>query len=145
LTALAGANLIYGLGMLELGKTFDYAQMVMDNEMVRMINKALGGIPVNEESMAVEVIKQVGAAGEFITHAHTFKYFKTEQSQSRLIDRTMRHTWLENGSKDFTERAYEEAVHILNNHKPDPLPPGVEAKIREIVEAAEEEYGVGKK
>ena len=142
---MAGANLIYGLGMLELGKTFDYAQMVMDNEMVRMINKAIGGIPVNDESMAVDIIKQVGAAGEFISHEHTFKHFRTEQSQSRLIDRTMRHTWLENGSKDYTERAYEEAITILNSHKPDPLPQGAEAKIREIIEEAEEEFGIKRK
>jgi len=142
---MAGANLIYGLGMLELGKTFDYAQMVMDNEMVRMINKAIGGIPVNDESMAVDIIKQVGAAGEFISHEHTFKYFRTEQSQSRLIDRTMRHTWVENGSKDYTERAYEEAISILNTHKPDPLPQGAEAKIREIIEEAEEEFGIKRK
>jgi trimethylamine---corrinoid protein Co-methyltransferase len=142
LPALAGANLIYGLGMLELGKTFDYAQMLMDNEMVRMINRAVAGIPVTEESMAVDVIKQVGAAGEFITHEHTYKHFRTEQSQSRLIDRTMRHTWLENGSRDFTERAYEEANHILASHTPDPLPAGAAAKIREIIEEAEEEFGI---
>jgi trimethylamine---corrinoid protein Co-methyltransferase len=145
LTALAGANLIYGLGMLELGKTFDYAQMLMDNEMVRMINKAIAGIPVNEESMAVDVIKQVGASGEFITHEHTYKHFKAEQSQSKLIDRTMRHTWLENGSKDYTQRAYEEAVSILNSHKPDPLPAGAAASIRAIIEEAEDEFGIKKK
>jgi len=144
LAAQAGANLIYGLGMLELGITFDYAQLVMDNEMAKMINKAVGGIKVSDESMAVDVIKSVGAAGEFITHEHTYQHFRTEQSQSKLIDRTMRDTWLEKGAKDFTERAYDEALNILENYKPDPLPPGVAATIRSIVEAAEEEYGLKK-
>ena len=128
--------------MLELGITFDYAQLVMDNEMARMIRKVISGIPVNDECLAVDVIKQVGASGEFITQEHTYRYFKAEQSQSKLIDRTMRDTWRAGGAKDFTTRAYEEAISILENHKPDPLPVGVEAKIRAIVEEAEEEYGI---
>lgn len=134
--------MIYGLGMLELGITFDYAQLVMDNEMAKMINKIVGGIPINDETLAVDVIKEVGASGEFITQEHTYRHFKTEQSQSKLIDRTMRDTWLANGGKDFTERAYAHAITILENHKPDPLPAGAAEKIRAIVEQAEEEYGL---
>jgi len=142
LAALGGANLIYGLGMLELGITFDFAQLVMDNEMAKMIKKSVTGISVTEETLAVDVIKQVGAGGEFVTNDHTFRHFKTAHSQTKLIDRRMRDTWLDLGGKDFTERAYEVAVSILENHKPDPLPAGVAEKIREIVVEAEKEYGI---
>ncbi len=128
--------------MLELGKTFDYAQLVMDNEIARMINKAVCGIPVNEECLAVNVIKEVGASGEFLSHEHTYRHFRTEQSQSKLIDRRMRDAWLERGGKNMTERAYEEAIYLIENHKPDPLPPGVLETIHDIVEEAEQEYGV---
>lgn len=141
LPALAGANLIYGLGMLELGITFDFAQLVMDNEFARMIKKSVGGIEVNEEQLAVDVIQQVGAAGEFISHEHTFRHFR-EQSQNKLIDRRMRDGWLAEGGKDLTERAYEAARDILENHQPDPLLPGVAETMRGIVEEAEAEYGV---
>lgn len=144
LPALAGANIIYGLGMLELGITFDYAQLVMDNDMAKMIKKSVEGIDVNDATLAVDVIRQVGAAGEFITHEHTFKHMKTEQSQPDLIDRRMRDAWQELGGKDFTERAYEKAVDILENHKPDPLPDGVPEQIRSIVAGAEEEFGIKK-
>lgn len=144
MAAQSGANLIYGAGMLELGIAFDFAQFVMDNEMYKMIRKVLGGIPVTDANMAVEIIKEIGPGGEFVSHEHTFENFKKEQSQSRLLDRTMRDTWLFNGGRDFTERAYEEANRILNSHKPAPLPPGVENIIRSIVEEAEEEYGIKK-
>lgn len=135
--------MIYGPGMLELGVTFDYAQLVIDNEIARMVNKVVGGIPVNEETLAVDVIKEVGSSGQFITQEHTFKHFK-EQSQSKLIDRRMREAWLEKGGTDLTTRAYEEAIRILETHKPDPLPEGVPEKLREIVEEAEREYGLKK-
>jgi len=144
LAAQGGANLIYGAGMLELGITFDFAQFVMDNEMFKMIRKVLGGISVTDANMAVEVIKEIGPGGEFISHEHTFENFKKEQSQSKLIDRTMRDTWLMGGGKDFTERAYEEANYILNTHKVAPLAPGIAETIRAIVEEAEEEYGLKK-
>lgn len=111
LTALAGANLIYGAGMLELGITFDYAQMLMDNEMARMIKKAVGGISVTDETLAVDVVKEVGTAGNFISQDHTFNHMRT-QSHSTLIDRRMRENWQADGSKDFTERAYAAAISI---------------------------------
>jgi len=137
--------LIYGAGMLELGITFDFAQFIMDNEIFKMIKKVIGGIDVTDANMAVDIIKQVGPGGEFVSHEHTFENFRKEQSSSKLIDRTMRDTWLMNGGKDLTERAYEEANFIINHHQVPPLAPGAEAAIRSIIEAAEEEYGVYRK
>ena len=60
LPALAGANVIYGLGMLELGITFDFAQLVIDNEIAEMIKHVVKGIDVNDYTMATNVIKEVG-------------------------------------------------------------------------------------
>jgi trimethylamine--corrinoid protein Co-methyltransferase len=59
LPALAGANLIYGLGMLESGVTMDYGQLVLDNEIARLIKYSVGGIPVNDETVGVEVLSHV--------------------------------------------------------------------------------------
>lgn len=140
---MAGANLIYGAGMLELGITFDYAMMVMENEMAAMIKKTVQGISVSDETLAVDVIKQVGSAGNFITQDHTYAHMRA-QSHSKLIDRRMRGSWLEAGGSDITERAYAKAIEILENYKPDPLPEDVAAKLRSIVEEAEKEYGVVK-
>ena len=51
--ALAGANMIYGSGMLESGITFDYGQLVLDCEFARMIKHTIQGIPVNDENMRI--------------------------------------------------------------------------------------------
>jgi trimethylamine--corrinoid protein Co-methyltransferase len=141
LPALAGANLIYGLGMIEMGMTIDFAQMVIDNEFARMIKYAVQGIPVNDESLAVDVIKQVGVGNDFLSHESTYKYMRT-QSQPKLIDRTMREDWEAAGKTDIYQRALEKARYILNNHKPDPLRDDILATIRSIVEEAEAELGV---
>jgi trimethylamine--corrinoid protein Co-methyltransferase len=142
LAAQGGANLIYGAGMLELGVTFDFAQLLMDNEIFKMVKKVIGGIEVSDEKMALDVIHEVGPGGQFVSHEHTYNNFRSEQSQSKLIDRNNRTGWLNSGGKSMTERAYEEANAILDSYKPEPLPESTIITLREIVEQAEKEYGI---
>lgn len=141
LPALAGANLIYGLGMIEMGMTIDYGQLVMDNEFARMIKHTLQGIPVNDETLAVDVIREVGIGRDFLSHETTFNHMRS-QSQPELIDRRTREDWLADGSKDLYQRALEKAKHILETHEPDPLSQEARTTIRSIVEDAEAELGV---
>ena len=144
LPALAGANLIYGLGMIEMGMTIDYGQLVMDNEFARMIKHVVQGITVNDKTLAVDVIHEIGVGKNFLSHDHTFKHMRS-QSQPKLIDRRTREDWEAGGRVDIYQRALEEARYILENHKPEPLPEDVLAAIRSIVEEAEAELGVRKK
>jgi len=126
------------MGMLELGITFDLTQLVIDNEIARMVRIAIKGIEVNDETIALEAIKQVGPGGNFLSAEHTLKHMK-EQSHSKLIDRKMRESWESSGSKDMVERAHEELLSILKNHKPEPLPAETLSSLRSIVENAEGE------
>jgi trimethylamine--corrinoid protein Co-methyltransferase len=128
--------------MLELGLTLDYAKIVMDSEIITMVRQVIKGIKVDDENLAVDIIRQVGPAGEFITNSHTFRHFKSVQSQSSLFDRRMRGAWDKDGSKDLTERCYEKAGDILHNHRPTPLSPGVASTIHEIIADAEKEFKV---
>ncbi len=142
LPALAGANLIYGLGMIESGMTFDFGQLVMDNEFARMIKFALGGIPVNDETLAVDVIAEVGAFKDFLGHEHTRRHMR-EQSPTALIDRRIREEWEATGSTTIYDRATEKARQILDTHRPEPLPESVSAELRAIIADAEKDLGVG--
>ncbi len=143
MAALAGANLIYGPGMLESGITFDFAQLVMDNEFARMIKHTLRGFSVNKDTLAVDIIHQIGPAKDFLMHEHTFKYMRS-QSQPELIDRKGKEEWKSAGGKDIYTRATEKAKSILDNHRPEPLPENVTAKIKSIIKETEEELGVKK-
>ena len=140
---MAGANLIYGLGMIEMGMTIDYGQLVMDNEFARMIKQVVQGIPVNDETLAVDVIHEIGVGKNFLSHENTFKHMRS-QSQPKLIDRRTREDWEAAGKTDIYQRALEEARYILENHTPEPLPEDVRATMRSIVEEAEAELGVRK-
>ncbi len=123
--------------------TIDYGQLVMDNEFARMIKYTVQGIPVNDETLAVDVINEIGIGKDFLSHDSTYRHMRS-QSQAELIDRKIREDWVKAGSTDIYQRAMEQARFILENHKPDPLPEDVLATIRSIVEEAETDLGVNK-
>ena len=138
MAALAGTNLIYGLGMIESGVTFDYAQLVIDNEMARMVKQVVGGVRVDDESLAVDDIASVGSFGDFLSLDATMRHMH-ETSQPELIDRRVREDWERRGGNDMYARAMEKAKDLLANHQPEPLPDDVLKQIRGIVDKADRE------
>jgi trimethylamine--corrinoid protein Co-methyltransferase len=134
--ALAGASLIYGAGMLESGMTCDLGQMVMDNEAIGLIRQLVRGVPVSAETLAVDLIHEVGPGGEFISTDHTLRHMR-EASQPRLWDRDVLAAWQASGATDLAQRAREEARRVVAEHHPEPLPADVLAELRRIVDAAD--------
>jgi trimethylamine--corrinoid protein Co-methyltransferase len=138
---LAGANLIYGVGMLDSALLWDYASAILQNEFLDMVLKVVEGIKVSEENIAMDVIKDVGPAGEFITHEHTYNNFK-RLSHPTIMNRDTRENWEAAGSPDIVDVAYEKSLDILENYKPEPRPEKVQKELDRIYaeyEAAVEE------
>ena len=138
---MAGANLIYGPGMLESGLTFDFGQLTLDCEFIRMIKHTIGGFVVDDESLAVDVIKAVGPARDFMTEEHTLKHVRAH-SQPEFIDRGGMEKWKAAGATDSYTKAAEKTRDILQNHKPEPLPDKVLADIQAVITETEEELGI---
>jgi trimethylamine---corrinoid protein Co-methyltransferase len=144
LGSLAGGNIVYGAGALELGLTIDFAKLVMDVDMIAYVNRILQGYSITDEQLAVELIREVGPSGEFMSSAHTLKHMR-EQSHPRIFNRSNRSAWESDGHKDAAERAYEEAASVLSNHKPKALPEGASSQIKKIIEDFEKELGISSK
>lgn len=130
--ALAGANIINGLGTLEFGLTFDYAKFMLDVECARMIQAMVAGIPLTDAQMALGVISEVGPGGEFLSHEHTLQHMR-ERSQVTLFDRRSREAWRSLKMPDIIERAYEKAREILATHEPPPVSEETRGEVREII------------
>ena len=136
LPALAGANAIYGGGMLESGMLLNFGQLVSDNEMISAVKQILKGIPVNDETLAVDVIREVGARGHFLSHRHTFERMRDEHFLPDLMDRNVHARWEKEGERTMASRADDKAREILENHEPEPLADGLEDKLRSFIEDA---------
>ncbi len=130
--ALAGANFIHhAAGMLEDMSTIAYEQFVIDNEMLGLAMRAVRGVDVNEETLAVDAIDRVGPGGHYLADKHTLRYMRTEHYYpSEVFDRQGRDEWEADGATDAWLRAKERARMILASHEPEPLDPEVDAEIK---------------
>ena len=134
-SALAtGGNIIHDIGFMELGITGSALHMVMCNELVGEAKRFLKGIEVNEEHLAEEVIREVGPGGNYLAEEHTMEFFRDEVWFARLTNRENYETWTENGSKDMTQRAQDQMLHLLKTHVPKPLSDEITAALDRMME-----------
>lgn len=119
-SALAGANLVHDPGWLDHGSVASPGYMVLVNEVLHMVWHFLKGLPVDEESLAVDLIEKVGPGGHYLNEEHTLRHFR-EVWYSELFDRAMLDQWKMRGGKRFEERL-REATQKAMAHQPEPLP-----------------------
>ena len=133
---LAKTGLIYGMGMIDTGMAVSYEQLLIDAEFVRMFKRVEKGIVVNEDTLALEVIKAVGPAGNYLSQKHTLKHMRKEISTAKLIDRKSYAAWERDGCPDIVQRANKEAKRILSTHEPERLAPEIIEKMDGIIAKA---------
>ena len=114
LCALAGANFIHdAAGLMEFALTVCYEKYVIDNDILGMVMRAVEGIKVNDETLAFDLIKEVGPGGNFVTAKHTRRFMRSEHYEPSLSNRDSREGWEAGGSKTTWERAADEVKEIL--------------------------------
>jgi len=140
LCATAGVNYIMPLGGLDNEGSHSPVQMIIDNEVCRMVGKVLEGIKVDDEHLAIDLIKQVGPPpGNYLKTKHTRTHWQEEYLLSDLVVRENYKAWVSGGSKGIVERAAEVAHHLMNTHEPNPLPSEADRELAKILIAAEKE------
>ena len=138
-TALSGSEIVIECTSSGIENTAlsIYEQAVIANEVCDMVSRILRGIEVNPDTLAIDVIREVGPGGQFLTLPHTREFYKTEQWDGKISNRMERDEWVASGKPDIRQRAREEVKRILTTHHPEPLPPEAQRRLHEIVEEAE--------
>ena len=114
LCALAGANFIHdAAGLMEFAMTVSYEKYVIDNDILGMVMRAVEGVKVNEETLAFDLIKEVGPGGNFVTAKHTRRFMRDEHYQPLVTNRDSRSDWEATGGKHTWETAAEKVKEIL--------------------------------
>jgi len=134
MVALAGGNFIHdAAGFLEFCMTASFDKLVIDNEIIGMVMRAVEGIRVDETTLAFDEIKKVGPGGHFVSSRHTRRHMRTEQFRPTLSDRETRDVWTEAGAKDARCRAAERAQAILDAELVSTIDPAVRRRILEEI------------
>jgi trimethylamine---corrinoid protein Co-methyltransferase len=114
-------SLIWGVGQLESELSWSPAQAVIDDEAIRYARRLLAGVCVSTESLALDVVRQVGIAGEFLSHPHTLEHFRRELFEPAVLFRGRREAWHQAGSRSLAQVAEERADALVAAAAPDAL------------------------
>jgi len=136
---LAGTELILGAGALDSANTYSYEQLVIDDEIWGALLRIAKGFEVDEENLAVDLIRKVGVGKHFVGERHTLTHVK-EHWYPRLYTRVKKteEAWSEEilGKKDLAVVARQRAKEILATHEPEPLQKDIQQRIRTLVHEA---------
>lgn len=127
--------------MLELGMTFSNEQLIIDNDIIKMVKKCMQGVPVTEETLGVDQIKKVGIGNNFLALKKTRELIDLPSSPN-VFDRLMFGDWYANGGKDTATRAHDIVVDVLKNHEVPRLDNDIYNSMKAIVEKADKDFKI---
>lgn len=134
--ALTGANLIHDVGYMESGLTGSLALLVIGDEIIGWIKRFMEEMTIDADTLALDLIDEVGPDGQFLDHEHTLRHFH-EDWYPTLVDRQNFENWADAGGKDLGRKAAEMVEQILQGSTSFSLPDKTLNRVRAIRERAE--------
>ncbi len=135
LPSLAGASLLFGMGLLDGSNLLAYEAIILDAEIGAVIKRLLSEVAFDEEAFAIDLIQALGPGGVYLDQAHTVDHMRQALSLPLLSDRDSYDEWSGKGKRNRVEMARDKVKEILASHQPPPLPDSVQQAMNEIVTA----------
>ena len=140
--ALAGADTFGHCGICGTDHAGSLVWLYLDNEVMEYVRRIVRGFEVNADTLATEVVRQVGPGGNFLAEEHTVEHFRKELwLPGTAWTRESWDAWAGGGKRSMAERIKDEVKRILDSHKPEPLQPETAKQVDSIVKAAKRELG----
>ncbi len=119
---MAHANLIlHSAGWLEAGLVCSLEKFIVDVEGLAVMQRLLAGVVIDEDTLALPFIAEVGPGGHHLGTAHTLARYRSEFYMPIVSDRQNYDKWREDGSRDAARRAHDVAGQLLAAYEPPPL------------------------
>jgi trimethylamine--corrinoid protein Co-methyltransferase len=131
LETLAGAQMAHDVGYLEGGMCNSIEQIVICDELISYTRHFMHGMEINDETLALDLINEIGPDGNYLSCEHTLKNYAKDW-YPKLFDRRNYDDWKARGEKTLRQRAKEKALKILATYKPEPLPAEIQKQLDEI-------------
>ena len=122
----------------------DYAQLLLDSDIINMVKFFLGGVVVSDETICLDEIKHGGSNANFLMSPTTLQHMRS-QSRPQFFERMNREAWIKAGRPDAYDLANDKVKDLLVNHQPSPLSESVAQDLRRFVTEVEKEWGVESK
>ena len=135
MASIVMSDMLLGVGLLHGSRIWSFEQMLMDCEIYDIVYKMMQGIVVDDETLALETIHNVGPHGNFLAQKHTRKHMH-DLWVPKYMDRRPYEVWLEKGD-NATDWALEKARQLHNSHQPKPLDPQISQEFARIISSVE--------
>jgi len=140
-SSLSRANLVHDVGFFDCADIGSLEMLIMNDEIIAMTKRVMRGIEVNDDTLMLDLINEVGPGGEFISTMETAERCRQEIWNPTLTDRDPWVIWEENGSLTMSDRIKHRMHEILTSHRPLKLPENAAGKIAAILKDAEAREG----
>lgn len=128
-----GPNFLTGCGLLGSYRGGSLAKIVLDAELLELVRRYLNPIDTGPESLAVDVIGEIGPGGNFIEHIHTLENYRNYIYTEGLFPSPSYENWLASGRRDASQLAHEKARKLIDAYEKPPMDQGLEEAIDEYV------------
>ena len=128
MAALSGANLVHDVGFMEAAASASLELIVATDEFIGMIRTIMGGIEISPETLALDVIDQVGPSNDYMGEDHTAQHFR-KHWQPSLMTRHSYDQWVAEGKLTMGDKANARVCQIIREHKPEPMPTELVAEL----------------
>jgi trimethylamine--corrinoid protein Co-methyltransferase len=137
---MAHTNLVmHSVGWLDGGLTVSLEKLIIDVENLAMFYHFLDGFRIDDDTLALDMIAEVGPGGHHFGTPHTQARYATEFHQSFLSDRQNYENWLQAGSPDVVQRATAVWKELLEHYESPPLDLAVKEALDDYVARRERE------
>ncbi|MGQ9617665.1 MAG: trimethylamine methyltransferase family protein [Candidatus Aminicenantia bacterium] len=144
LSALAGINVVSGVGMLDFENCQSLEKLVVDNDICGMALRLISGIEKRDEPIATSLFMELGDSPNFLTSPHTKKWFRIEHTFPPTIDRGTYEEWEKSDKKDLWKRAHERVKTLLSQEDEESLPEDIKKELEKVVLSYGKKYELEK-
>jgi trimethylamine--corrinoid protein Co-methyltransferase len=140
-SALSGANCIVLHGGVTAELAYNPILSIINDDVANIVGRTIEGFPVDEESIALELIHKVGPnPGSYLGDKHTRIHWQEETFVPKVADMLSYQEWIQQGRKSTIDLAQERMEQILADHKVLPITPEQDKDIDRILEDARKHY-----
>jgi len=135
LPALSGTNLIQGMGLLGGMNAASMETMVIANEITGYVRRIKEGIQVTEDTTRMDIFREVGPLGNFLTTQHTLEHFRKEMWVPPGFDRSSVTAGEDEASSAYNQHVQDVIRDALSEHRPPDMPEDCNQRLDEIISA----------
>lgn len=145
LAVLGGTNLVHDNGYLGSGLIGSLEMILLDDEVISFIKRFKNSIDINSETLALDLIDEVGHGGDFLTTEHTLRNFKKETWYPKYLNRKQYLAWEQDGKPTINQKLNKRVINIIEEETPNILSQSQIEQFDEIIEERKKEISINQK